>query len=169
MQLIRNDSCYLKRLVFVSVSQLHCNICVYIQPAYIRCLLTTPLDDLSQTSLITDSSPSVSWLTSLVDTYDTTRRSLLDNKHAPATIKTPTGSSPSLQSYSLTGNVLSASHACQHAEYVYNSSHSASDFVFKSLRTRYHKLVLAVMFYYSFMVNNCPPNKVDVNRHFQAS
>ena len=117
------------------------------------------LDDLMQTSLITNPPQSLS---SLIDAYDSTVHSLLD-KHAPLVTKTSARHSPSQPWF--TDSVRSARSACRRAESVYRSTHYRStdpdsDYsIFKRLRNQYHKSVLAAKkAYYSSLVKSSADN-----------
>lgn len=114
----------------------------------------TFLSDLMQTTLIT--SPPQS-LDALLDTYDTSIRSLLD-KHAPIVNKRSGRRSPSQPWF--TDSVRSARQACRQAESQYRSTHSSSDHsLFKTLRNQYHRLIFsAKKAYYSYLVQSSSGN-----------
>ena len=98
---------------------------------------TAFLNDLKQTSLVTNPPESLS---DLVDLYDSTLSSLLD-KHAPIVTKQPARVTPSQPWF--TDSLRTARRECRHAESAYRSTRSYFDYaVYKTLRNRYHKLSL---------------------------
>jgi hypothetical protein len=112
------------------------------------------LSDLLNSTLVSDPPQS---LNTLVDCYNHTLRFLLD-KHAPLITKLPSRLSSSKPWFS--DSLRTARSACRSAESVWKSTHSAADFsVFKTIRNKYHKLVLATKkTYYSNIVQSSSEN-----------
>ena len=99
---------------------------------------TAFLNDLKQTSLVTYPPESLSHL---VDLYDSTLSNLLD-KHAPIVTKRSARATPSQPWF--TDSLRTARRECRHAESAYRSTRSYFDYAaYKTLRYRYHKLVVA--------------------------
>jgi len=96
------------------------------------------LNDLKQTSLVTNPPESLSHL---VDLYDSTLSNLLD-KHAPIVTKRSARVTPSRPWF--TDSLRTARRECRHAESAYRSTRSYFNYaVYKTLCNRYHKLVVA--------------------------
>ena len=96
---------------------------------------TAFLNDLQKTSLVTNPES----LSDLVDLYDSTLSNLLDKRAPIVTKRSVTPSQPWF-----TDSLRTARRECCHAESAYRSTRSYLDYaVYKTLRNRYHKLVVA--------------------------
>jgi len=111
------------------------------------------LSDLKSSQLITDPSDS---LDCLLTAYNSTLSSLLD-KHAP--IITIISSRKSKSNPWFSHPLRAFRTTLRHAESIYKRTHSALDWSkFKSLRNRYHHLILDAEKHFSKLVSSSPDN-----------